>query len=277
MNARPLSDPPVSSLDRDLALQPGDDGWTAQVPPHWTPNGAAHGGVLFALAVHGMQQVAPHPHLLSATAHFLRPTAAGPVTVAADIVRSGRAHASVEATLSQRDRPCVRVLAVFGTLPGGPARTELAAPPLPAPDSCTPLSFREQAGFLPADYPGDLDIRLDPQVGWLRGERTGRAEVAGWGRLADGRPQDLVSLALMADAFPPPIFDVMATTYVPTLELTLHVRGLPSGQWVRGRFETRAFNRPYVEEDGLLFDERGDLVAMSRQLAVVNEQNGARP
>lgn len=276
MNAEQLTERPGSSLDRALALQPDSGGWSAMVPPHWTPNGAAHGGVLFALAVHGMQQVAPHPHLLSATAHYLRPTAAGQVTVAAQTVRSGRAHASVEVTLSQRDRACVRVLAVFGTLPSEPARTELTPPQLPPPDSCAPLSAREQPGFLPDDYPGDLDIRLDPQVGWLRGERTGRAEVAGWGRLADGRPQDLVSLALMADAFPPPIFDVVATGYVPTLELTLHVRGLPSGEWVRGRFETRAVNRPYVEEDGLLFDERGHLVAMSRQLAVMNEEGAPR-
>lgn len=273
---RPAPDPPVDGLDRAIALRRTEDGWCGEVPPTWTPNGAAHGGVLFALVVNGMQRVAPHPHLLTATAHYLRPTPAGPVDLATQVVRDGRAHATVEATLAQHDRPCVRVIAVFGTLPAEPACTDLAPPPLPAPDECIPMTARAQGGFLPSDYPSDLDIRLDPRVGWLRGERSGRPEVAGWGRLSDGRPHDLVSLALMADAFPPPIFDVMPTSYVPTLELTVHMRGLPSGQWVRGRFDTKAVNRPYVEEDGVLFDERGRLVAMSRQLAVVNSEGGHR-
>lgn len=275
MNAGPVTEPSMWALDRAVALHPDGQGWSGQVPPHWTPNGAAHGGVLFALLVNGIQRVAPHPHPLSATAHYLRPTAAGPVQVTAHVARSGRAHATVEATLSQHDRPCVRALAVVGTLPAEPACTELRPPPLPAPDACTSIAPRTHDGLLPRDYPHDLDIRLDPQVGWLHGEPGGRAEIAGWGRLSDGRPQDLVSLALMADAFPPPIFDVVPTTYVPTLELTVHVRGIPSGQWVRGQFGSKAFNQPYVEEDGVLWDEHGRLVAMSRQLAVVNQRDPA--
>lgn len=261
---------PKWALDRFLQLTPTTNGWTAEVPPSWAPNGAAHGGVLFAIAITAMRRVSPHPEVLTTTAHFLRPTAPGPAQVTAELVRGGGAHATVQATIAQDGKERLRVLAVFGVLPDEPPRTDLVPPQLPPPDEC----FRalgsaqlDDAGD-GSDYASSLDVRVDPTVGWINGQQGGNAEISGWCRTTDDRPHDDASLALFADAFPPPVFDVLPTFHVPTVELTVHVRGRPTTPWLLGRFATRAINDPYHEEDGTLWDAAGNLVAMSRQFAI---------
>jgi acyl-CoA thioesterase len=112
-----------------------------------------------------------------------------------------------------------------------------------------------------------VDLRLGPEVGWPHGVRRGRAETAGWIRFSDRRPLDALSLVFFADSFPPAVFDVVPRSWVPTLELTVHVRHRPAGEWLRGAFRTTAMAGGYLDEEGELWDEDGTLVAMSRQLA----------
>jgi hypothetical protein len=104
---------------------------------------------------------------------------------------------------------------------------------------------------------------------WLRGERSDLAEIRGRVRFRDRRPLDVLSLAAIADSFPPPSFAWMDPTWLPTLELTLHVRARPTGEWLRSVFRTRFLFGGFLEEDGELWDEAGQLVALSRQLAIV--------
>jgi hypothetical protein len=77
------------------------------------------------------------------------------------------------------------------------------------------------------------------------------------------------SLALFADAFPPPIFDVIPMSWVPTVELTVHFRARPRGDWLHSVFRTRFLFDGMLEEDGEIWDESGTLCALSRQLALV--------
>jgi acyl-CoA thioesterase len=258
------------ALDRFLTLASADDGWSAEVPPSWAPS-AAHGGVLFGLAITAMRRRSPHPDMLTATAHFLRKTTPGPVRVSAELLRSGSAHATLQAGLFQDGKETVRVLAVFGRLPLDGPHTELEPPVLPPPEECVSIHGSARTpGPDPLDYSSTLDVRIHPEVQWPHGRLGGRAEVTGWCRMVDDRPHDDASLALLADSFPPPVFDVFPISYVPTLELTVHIRGVPTGSWLRGRFATRAINDPYVEEDGQLWDGRGNLIVMSRQLALID-------
>src|SRR5207249_1047345 len=77
----------------------------------------------------------------------------------------------------------------------------------------------------------------------------------------------------------PAVFDMGVSAgaiaaWVPTVELTVHVRGRPGPGWIAASFRTKFLCDGYFEEDGELWDSTGRLVALSRQLAVTR---GRRP
>jgi len=76
-------------------------------------------------------------------------------------------------------------------------------------------------------------------------------------------------MAVFADAMPPPIFNVIAPGWVPTIELTVHMRARPVSEWLCCVFRTRFLFGGHLEEDGEIWDEAGTLVAQSRQLAIL--------
>jgi acyl-CoA thioesterase len=56
---------------------------------------------------------------------------------------------------------------------------------------------------------------------------------------------------------------------VPTLELGVQVREAPVGEWLAVRMTTRHVGRGHMEEDGEMWDERGVVVAVTRQRAML--------
>ena len=114
-------------------------------------------------------------------------------------------------------------------------------------------------------------------AGFREGKASGKACVRGWFRLRDGEPIDPIGLLVAVDGFPPTIFNAdLPVAWTPTVELTAHLRGVPAEGWLRCAFTTRFLTGGYLEEDGVVWDERGRLIAQSRQLALVPRQPGPR-
>ena len=117
----------------------------------------------------------------------------------------------------------------------------------------------------------NLACRMHPDdVGFGTGEPSGTALVRGWFDLADGEPIDAIALLLASDAFPPPIFNTsLPVAWVPTVELTVHVRGVPTPGPLQVRFRSRCIADGLVDEDGEIWDAAGHLVALSRQISLM--------
>ncbi|MDQ6648986.1 MAG: thioesterase family protein, partial [Actinomycetota bacterium] len=113
-----------------------------------------------------------------------------------------------------------------------------------------------------------FDLRLDPpSAGWALGKPSGEAVTRGWLRFADNRPVDSLALLLIGDVFPPTAFNLGLMGWVPTIEMTVHVRGVPAPGWLRMVVSTRNVAGGYLEEDAEIWDPEDRLVAQSRQLA----------
>lgn len=262
-----------SAFDAATETVPGLPGhYIADVSDGWNIGANPNGGYVLALITNALAQESgpAHPDPLTITAHYLRPTSPGrQADIRVELVRKGKRHTHLDAVLVQ-DTERVRVLAAFGNLEEavGPSMVRSEPPPLPEPEQC-PARMPNPGAVGISSFLDQFDTRLSPTTGWLTGNRTGVPEVVGWTRFAGGREPDVLSLPLFADAFPPAVFELGDVGWVPTIELTVHVRARPAPGWLRARFHTRFLVDGYLEEDGEVWDSTGRLVAESRQLAML--------
>ena len=90
---------------------------------------------------------------------------------------------------------------------------------------------------------------------------------------------DILLLAMMADAWYPPIFaretDGAFAGAVPTIDLTIHFRtsfplpGSRPDDYYAARFETTTARQGYIEESGEIWSHDGILLVQSRQLSLL--------
>ena len=252
-------------FDEDTAVDDHGNGrFGTQISGAWNIDANPNGGYLAAVAISAMQQVGPYTDPLTVTVHFLRPaTSGGSAEITAEAVRTGRRVSTVRATLAQEGVGRLEVIGSFGQLGETASPTLTVSPPsLPPPAECLPRSAEEQGVVLRLE--DHVETRMSADAS------DHRAETTGWIRFRDGRPPDLLALALFVDAFPPSIFRLLGRVgWVPTIELTVHFRALPVPGWVRGRFLTDDLTDGRMIETGELWDADGTLVARSRQLALL--------
>ena len=167
-------------------------------------------------------------------------------------------------------REIIRLLGTFGEqTPGGPSFNTEDPVDIPNYDECelppTPTEGPKPAmmeRLASRIYPGDEGFRT--------GAPTGDARIRGWFAFADHAPIDAIGLLLAADAFPPPVFNTdLPVAWVPTVELTVHIRGVPAPGPLRCQFRSRFVHDGRLDEDGEIWDSEGTLVAQSRQLALM--------
>lgn len=265
---------PRWEFDAASAVEPTGPGrWRVGIADGWDIGGKPNGGYLLAVVVRALVAGTARPDPLAVTAHYLAPAAPGPATVDVTVVRLGRRHTTATASLRQAGGEVARVLATLADLSasrGAPARTWGGGPPpLPPPERC-PRLLPAPPSPLPPPLADRVELRVPAeQLGFAVGAPSGEAVVSGWARFPDGRPPDAVSLPLFADAFPPAVFEGgLPLGWMPTVELSVQVRKRPAPGWLRGVFRTRFLTGEHLEEDGELYDSVGDLVALSRQLAL---------
>jgi len=264
----------VSVVDAETTVREiGDGRYTARLEAAWNIGANPNGGYALLPALRAMLDVAGHPDPLSLTVHFLRPAAGDcDAEVTASVVRAGRTTTNVSATMTQDGTARLVVHAVLGDLaaatPDAASGADLtvAPPDLPAPELC--VDRRELGQGVDLPILSRLDVRVRPEH--VVADRAGAAIVEGWVRFADGTPPQAQWLPLFADAFPPALRTRMgAVGWVPTIELTVHVRRRPVDGWVLARFECDDVDNGRMIESGTLWDSAGAVVARSRQLGLV--------
>ncbi len=238
------------------------------VDESWSVGGKPHGGFLLREAVARALDDA-HPHPLAVSAHYVSSPDHGNADVEVERLRTGRRVASSRVRLSQSGAVRVEVLVSSGTLSSEePYWTGALRPPeLPPLEDC-PRTPSAGPGGLTVGYFDHVDLRMDLATArWAFGEPAGRAEVRGWIRRDDAADAGPLDLLVFADAMPPVTFDLGLTGWVPTLELTVHLRGLPAPGWLRIVQRAAVLRGGWVDEECLVWDRADQLVVQARQLA----------
>jgi acyl-CoA thioesterase len=262
------------AFDLATAVRGGPDRWTAEVDPGWTVGDRPNGGYLLALATRAALEAVEQPHPLAVSAHFLSPPAPGPAELAVTRLRAGRSLSAARVTMAQQGTACLEALVTAGRLDPDEApgwqRTEAPADLAPV-EACLP-GRPELPNGMRANLLDHVDIRVDPATaGWVAGRPAGRLDMRGWVRFHDGRAADPLALLQVVDALPPASLELGIASWAPTVELTVHLRGIPAPGWLAGVVWGQLWQGGWFDEEAEVWDANGRLVAQSRQLA------GARP
>ncbi len=261
-------------FDFDTAVTGSGPSFNATISDRWAVGeGLVNGGYALSVCLRALEQVLGKPDPLVVSAFFQRRVTPGPAEVQVDTGRSGRRLATGEARLLQGGRELVRVVASFAALSpaSGPTWGPGGAPALPPPQDCLDLFSGEvagESGLVAPGIAGRLECRTPRLPGWRQGSPSGQARAEFWMRLAGDRPADTMMLPGLVDMAVPAVFELghYATT---TIELSVHVRARPAPGWLACRVSTSYLIEGYHEEDFEIWDSTGQLVAQSRQLALL--------
>jgi hypothetical protein len=273
----------MATFDQATAVHGGNGAYTVELDPLWTVSDKPHGGYLLAALARAAlaedrtdDQDAAHPHPLSASAVYLAAPRVGPAAITVEVLRRGRSASQVRARLIQQDRPHVEALFTLGRLEPTDEGWTAAGPVEVAPLSQCPRSpVRPPGAGVSVNMLELVDQRLDvtsfgdrerSEAEPLRG---GSGEIRGWLSFADGRPFDPVSLLYAADGFPPATFTLGSVGWVPTMELTVYVRGIPAPGPLRVRQRARVLQGSLVDQVCEIWDTEDRVVVQATQLAGV--------
>ena len=267
-------------FDRGIVVEPTGPGeYAANLGAGWVVGGGVNGGYALAVignAIRAELTVDGQPDPVSVSAYYLSPTKPGPAVVRVRRIRVGGKRSTVAASLFQESEgqevERITALAVYGDIDRMPAEVERQIPPpeLPPLEDCVEARWAPEDVRRVAPLLERFGTRIDPAyVGWAVGKPSGSGIIQGWFKLADDRPLDPIALLLVVDALPPVTFDLGLPGWAPTLELTAHVRARPAAGWAIVRHATRNISGGQFEEDCEVWDSEGNLVAMSRQLALL--------
>ncbi|EAQ00454.1 hypothetical protein JNB_09784 [Janibacter sp. HTCC2649] len=246
----------------------------AELTDGWVIGEAVNGGIVMSLvtqaATEALAAAGSHTDLVAFSTTFLATSQPGTVDLETTILRTGRSFSTAEVTMSQAGKVCVRHTATFADLDANsaPIHREEVPPALPDPDQCAPalrMGFAEKIAILDR-----VDIRIDPATaGWAIGQPARDGEMRAWIRFKDGREPDVASLPFFLDALPPVTMTFGAMGWAPTIAFSGHIRSRPVPGWLRMRITTNNVIGGLFEEDAIIWDSRGRVVAQSRQLAGV--------
>ena len=250
--------------------------YRAELDQSFSILGKPNGGYLLAVAARAattelVEHGTNHPHCLAASASFIRAPRCGPAEVQVTVHRSGMRVSNVRATIVQDGRVTVDAILACGRLDA------IGEPRYHTPCDVQVAPLEQCPRVEPGGPPGEgvtimdrVELHLDPATtGFRRGEASTEAEVRGWLRLADGRAFDPLSLLFAADSLPPATFPIGSAGWVPTIQLSAYVRGVPAEGWLVARQRAQLVAGGLVDEVCELWDSTGRPVVQAVQLAMV--------
>jgi acyl-CoA thioesterase len=266
----------------------GDGRYAGDVSPVWTIGPKVHGGTLVAAsAAAGLaalrDELGPTDMLpIAASTDFVGAPSPGAVSFDVDMRKLGRQICLADVTVRQGEdeRVFARTALTFGLLDDDSAyRDEALFADMPAEPDGDALHYDERSGAAGTQmgaivHPAQaVHLRLDRRAAaFLRGE-TGEPLLRLWIKPFDSDTDDPDVTALFAmmaaDVSPPVPMNLGHAGWAPTVQLTTYLRRRPVPGWLRVITTTRSIGGRAFDEDHLVVDASGAVVAQSRQLALL--------
>ncbi|MFX0084369.1 MAG: thioesterase family protein [Candidatus Hodarchaeota archaeon] len=255
-------------FDQDVNVErTGENRFEIEISSDWNIV-APNGGYLMAIAGKVISIISDYQIPLSMTAYYHKPASPGYANLVIDRIIKSKRIITANISLIQNNRVVISYSGMYTQKNAFSGITLVQKQPiLPDPSVCieipnSPLSFFKQVRLaVPRE-----------QLDWLQGVEGKETFFSGYFSFQDNRPMDALSVLLFVDATPPPILRKTGPlAWVPTIELTVQVRNIPTGSSLGFISKTRFTTNGLTETDIELWSEKGRIVALGRQLAFIKE------
>jgi acyl-CoA thioesterase len=261
----------MSKFERDTTVNEVDAGvFEGHVNRDWWIVFGPNGGFIAAMLVKAMSAAVDDASRAarSLTIHYTAAPKEGPVRIATTIERAGRGLTTVSARMEQDGRLIALAIGAFSAARLSAVEyNEVPAPDVPPPEEVPVVEPRPEMPPFSRQWELRYAIGIPPFSG-----ADGPTVTGGWIRPLDDHPIDAALVAQITDAWLPAVFiRLTQPNAVPTIDLTIHFRAdlpLPADH-VLVSFESRLSKGGFVEEDGAIWSRDGQLIAQSRQLALL--------
>lgn len=261
--------------------------YRATIDPTFTIGPKVHGGSIQMLAAHAARAALADlaaPDALRAvdeitaiaiSSDYLAAPDPADVDVDVTIVKRGRTVSLARVDVVQRERTMVSSTVTLGRLDAGEPsyrRPGMIDGLSVEPDGAGRAIDDSQLGAF-MHLGSALDLVLDDVTfAASRGEKR-EPVIRGWVRPKESAQQpasmDLDFPVLVCDVSPPVPMNLGMFGWAPTVQLTTYVRRRPAAGWLRFETTTHEIGSGMFDEDHLVLDSTGAVVAHSRQLALI--------
>lgn len=262
---------------REIATGPDGATFDGELNKHWTIGDKVHGGAMVALCAnaartaHGGPGQLPALQPVAVSANFLWAPDPGALRVVTSIRKRGRRISVVDVELNQGNRTAVHAVVTLG-------EPECEAVPLLSANPVVDLMAPEPPDDLASIGPGHpraglvhlgegCDIR--PLLTTQEPVTDGTPPVFQMWARPRGVAPDALFVLMCGDLSAPVTFAVDRTGWAPTVQFTGYLRALPADGWLRVICTCVEIGQDWFDEDHLVVDQAGRIVAQSRQLALV--------
>lgn len=268
----------MNQFDQDISLSKLSAGhYSVLIPDTWSVNVGPNGGYIGAVLLNSMlEELADKDRQVrSITFHFLTPPQSGPADLQVVTDKIGRSLATLTSRLIQQERVVAIALATFA-----PAREQLSFQDFKMPEVRAPEDVAEIQRMSPemmghSPFRDHYDQRL--AVGPIPPATSPISKVGGWTRFKNPRTVDSLAIVAISDSWYPSIFarDLPESVHAPTIDHTVHfftslpLASMTPEDFVLVEFTTQIVQEGFLQEDGRIWSPAGELIAQSRQLAVL--------
>lgn len=243
------------------------------VPNNWAQGRTLYGGISASLVYSGMRKiVAPEKLLRSLNTSFIGPIEPDvPLNIKIELLREGKNTSQLQGTITQNDKVCLMALACFGQDRSSKitvSKNDTHNMDKPKKGDFMPMIPKVTPRFL-------SHFELAKVVGGLPFTGNKKSDVHGWMRLKQA-PETFSDSHLVAliDVWPPTVLQMLrwpapASTMSWNLEFIHPHQPFTPSNWLAYQANTRQAANGYGHTEANIWNEEGDLIAISRQTVTV--------
>lgn len=243
------------------------------IPKSWGQGRTTFGGLSAALVYEKIRQHVDSERVLrSMTTNFVGPLYTDKAfTIDVKVIREGKNTSVVEARLKQDDKVALIILTCFGLHRDSNIRV----------DAQCPIEFRQAKRssipfHIPKLMPAFLKhISLDIVEGGMPYSGKDQSNYAGWMRFKK-KPNKITDahIITLIDAWPPSVLQMVkgikpASTLSWNLEFIHPHAPLEADEWLAYKSYTRQAGDGYAHTEANVWNNKGDLIAISRQVVTI--------